>query len=138
MSQIGNTANTEKEWCDGKRSLCHYRTVKNINASLKICGKRSKKFEVKVGVDYGSIFSLLLFAEVMDEILENVCEGGVKETLHADDLVPFGNSWEEVEVRYARWKKGFKVNEKKTKSFLNWRKSFILVSKLEFFLNGSF
>ena len=45
----------------------------------------------------------------------------VKEILYADDLVLLGESWEEVESRYCRWKKalknkGMKVNINKTKA----------------------
>ena len=46
----------------------------------------------------------------------------VKELLYADDFILFGNSWEEVESRYALWKKaldnhGLKINVNKTKGF---------------------
>ena len=46
----------------------------------------------------------------------------MKELLYADDLILLGNSWEEVESRYARRKKalkihGLKINVNKTKRF---------------------
>ena len=45
----------------------------------------------------------------------------MKEFLYADDLVIMGDSWEEVEERYVRWKgalesRGLKVNVNKTKA----------------------
>jgi len=84
-------------------------------------GDRSDEFVVKGDVHQGSILSLLLFAVVIDEIIRDVREGGVKEILYADDLV-LEDDWTEVENRYSRWKramkeKGMKVKVCKTKAF---------------------
>ena len=53
-------------------------------------------------------FYVPLFAIAMDEVTRDIREGVVKELLYADDLILLGNSWEEVESRYARWKKALK------------------------------
>ena len=92
----------------------------NIKTSVNMDCMRSESFEVKVGVHQKSILSLLLFAIVMDEVTRDTREGVVKDLLYADDLILIGNSWEEVESRYARWKKALKklkINVNKTKRF---------------------
>ena len=58
---------SQKERSDEKRSLCNYR---NFKTSVKIIGKQSKEYEVKVGVHQGSVHNLL-FAVVMDEITKD-------------------------------------------------------------------
>ena len=65
---------------------------KNIKTSVKIDGKRSKKFVVKVRAHQGSVFSPFLFVVVMDKITKDVKEGDVKEFLQSDDLVLLGDS----------------------------------------------
>ena len=60
---------------------------------------------------------------MMVEIIKRPREDGVKELLQVADLLLLGNSWKEIEMRYARTmkksydEKGFKVNMKKTKAF---------------------
>ena len=41
---------------------------KNIKTFVKFDGKRSKEFEIKIGVHQGLVLCPLLFAVVMDEI----------------------------------------------------------------------
>ena len=60
---------------------------KNLIKFAKITGKRSKKFEVKVSFYQVSVLRPLMRTVVMDEITNDVREGGVKELLYADDLV---------------------------------------------------
>ena len=65
----------------------------------------------------------------MDEIIKDVRKGGVKEFLYANNLVQLEDSWEEVEMRYTRWKKamtekGLEVDVKKTKGFCTDKKTF--------------
>lgn len=93
-----------------------------VRTAVKLEDDRSDWFEVKVGVHQGSVLSPLLFAVVLDEITKDVREGIPKEFLYADDLVLIGESWTEVEERYAKWKialkeKGLKINVSKTKAF---------------------
>ena len=94
-----------------------------VMTAVRVENDRSEWFEVKVGVHQGSVLSPLLFAVVMDEVTKEVRDGIVKEILYADDLVLLGDGWQEVEERYARWKKaleekGLKVNVGKTKAFV--------------------
>ena len=56
----------------------------------------------------------------MNQITKDVREGGVKELLYANDLTMLGDSWEEVEMRYAGkivMTESLKINKKKTKAF---------------------
>ena len=46
-----------------------------------------KEFKVKVGIHQGSVLSPLLFAEVVDVVIEFTREGELSELLYADDLV---------------------------------------------------
>ena len=78
---------------------------KNITTLMRIDGERLEEFEINVKVHYGSVLSLVLFAIVMDEITNDVREGGVKKLFNAYDLVLLGDSCEAVEMKYARWKK---------------------------------
>ena len=61
-----------------------------ITTSVQIDGERSEEFEVIVGVQQGSVLSLVLFVIDMDENTNDVREGGVKKLLYADDLVLLG------------------------------------------------
>ena len=58
-----------------------------ITTSVQIDGERSEEFKVIVGVQQGSVLSLVLFVIDMDENTNDVREGGVKKLLYADDLV---------------------------------------------------
>ena len=94
----------------------------NIKTLVNMDCMRSNSFEVKVGVYQGSILSPLLLAIVMDEVTRDIRKGVVKELLYADDMILLGNSSEEVESSYARWKKalkihGLKINVNKTTGF---------------------
>ena len=94
-----------------------------ITTSMRIDGERSEEFEVKVGVHRSSVLSLLLLAMEMDEITKDGREGCVKELLYTDDLVLLVDRWEEVKIKYARWKKataenGLKVTEKRERLFV--------------------
>ena len=53
---------------------------------MQIDGERSA-FEVKVEVQQGLVPSTVLFVIDVDEITNDVKEGGVKKLLYADDLV---------------------------------------------------
>ena len=76
----------------------------------------------------------LLVVVVMDEITKEAREGSVKELLYSDDLVLPGHSWEEIEKKFARWKKVMTekdlfVNVKKTKAFVLARTVAVYASK---------
>ena len=72
----------------------------------------------------------------MDEVAKDVRGGGVKELLYADDLVLLGGSWENVEGRFAWWKrsmmeKGLKVNVKRTMVFRTGKRT-VAIEAFEF------
>ena len=95
-------------WCALRRKGVMKRETikkifKNIKTSIKIDGKRSKEFEVKVNQD--SVLSPLLFAVVMDGITKDVRKSGVKEVLYAGNLVLLKDSWKEVEKNMQSGKK---------------------------------
>ena len=69
----------------------------------------------------------------MVEITKDVRKNGLKALLDDDNLVLIGDSWEEVELRHAQWKKavtknGLKVTVKKTKAFCTNEKNVAMVT----------
>ena len=54
---------------------------------VKVGSEFSEKFSVAVGVHQGSVLLPLLFAIVMDVVMENAIEGLMKKISNADDLV---------------------------------------------------
>ena len=93
-----------------------------VETAVRMEDRRSKWFEVKVGVHQGSVLSPLLFAIVLDEITKDLREGIPKKYLYADGLVFHEDCWSEVERRSSKWKralqeKGLKINVNKTKAF---------------------
>ena len=60
----------------------------------------SEGFFVKVGVHHGSVLSPLLFAMVIDEVMENARKGWMKQSLHANDLVLIGETMEELRENF--------------------------------------
>ena len=92
------------------------------NARGRVCvGKGfSQEFEVKVGVNQGSILSPLLFIIVLDALSYEFGLSVLWEDLYADGLVIIADSLEECVRRLFLWKeamerKGLRVNARKTK-----------------------
>ena len=80
----------------------------------------SEEFEVKVGVDQGSVLSPLLSIIVLEALSREFHSGVLWEDLYADDLVIIAESLEECVRRLLTWKeamekKGLRVNARKTK-----------------------
>ena len=80
----------------------------------------SQEFEVKVGVQQGSVLSPLLFIIVLEALSHEFGAGVSWEDLYADDLVIIAVSLEEWFRRLLIWKeamekKGLRVNVGKTK-----------------------
>ena len=92
----------------------------NVRSRVHVGEGYSKEFEVKVGVQQGSVLSPLLFI-IMLEALSGEFRSGVSwEDLYADDLVITAESLEECVRRLLTWKeamekKGLRVNAGKTK-----------------------
>ena len=88
--------------------------------AVKIDGRESKTFGVRVGVHQGSVLSPLLFIIVLEALSREFREGLPVELLYADDLVLVAESEELLVAKIRKWKdgmevKGLKVNMGKTK-----------------------
>ena len=59
----------------------------------------SEEFYVAVGIHQGSVLSPLLFAIVMDVVIENAKEGLIKEVLYTDDLVLMSKKMESQKAK---------------------------------------
>ena len=92
----------------------------DCKTAASVDGELSSSFSVKAGVHQRSAFSAILFIMVMNVLTEDVRDGSLMKFLYADDLVPCGESLNEVMARYGRWKnaveeRGLRVNVDKTK-----------------------
>jgi hypothetical protein len=92
----------------------------DATTSVKVNGKESVGFEVKVGVHQGSVLSPLLFIIVLEALSRQFRVGLPMELLYADDLVLLADSEEELVKKLNTWKsgleeKGLRVNIGKTK-----------------------
>ena len=91
--------------------------------SVKLRSGESLPFEVKVGVQQGSVLSPLLFIIVVETLSRRFREGLPYELLYADDLVLKADSMEKLMVKLGKWKesletRGLRVNLCKTKVML--------------------
>ena len=78
----------------------------------------------------------LLFAIVVDVILENAREGLMNEILYADDLILMSKSIVNLKKKFLKWKevfesKGLKVNLNKIKVMVSSSKGEVLKSKVD-------
>ena len=83
--------------------------------------------EVKGGVHQESVLSPLLFAMVVDVVIENARRAVVNELLYADNLVLVSETMKYLNSRFWNWKgaaecKGLKVNTRKTKVIVSGSK----------------
>ena len=62
----------------------------------------SEEFEVKVGVHLGSLLSPLVFAIVVDIVMENVRNGLMSEMLYADNLVLISETMEGLREKFRK------------------------------------
>jgi hypothetical protein len=87
---------------------------------VKLNGRMSKGFKVKVGVHQGSVLSPLLFIIVLEALSREFREGLPMELLYADDLVLAAEGEALLVEKLKKWKagmeeKGLRVNMGKTK-----------------------
>ena len=92
----------------------------DVTTMVKLNGKVSRGFNVRVGVHQGSVLSPLLFVVVMEALSRTFRQGLPMELLYADDLVLMADSEESLLEMVKKWKagmegKGLRVNMSKTK-----------------------
>jgi len=75
---------------------------------VKLNGKVSSGFGVKVGVHQGSVLSPLLFIIVLEALSRRFRGGLPMELLYADDLVLLADSKDMLVEKVMRWKAGMK------------------------------
>ena len=88
--------------------------------TVRVNGRESKAFSVRVGVHQGSVLSPLLFIIVLEALSREFREGLPMELLYADDLVLVAETEELLMEKLRKWKKGMelkglRVNIGKTK-----------------------
>ena len=76
----------------------------NSSTRVKIEGRESEEFRVKVGVHQGSVLSPLLFVIVMEALSLEFREGLPMKLLYADDLILMAESREKLVERIIVWK----------------------------------
>jgi hypothetical protein len=92
----------------------------DATTKVRLNGRESNAFSVKVGVHQGSVLSPLLFIIVLEALSREFREGLPMELLYADDLVLMAESEELLMEKLRKWKtgmeaKGLRVNAGKTK-----------------------
>ena len=88
--------------------------------TVRVNGRESKAFSVRVGVHQGSVLSPLLFIIVLEALSREFREGLPMELLYASDLVLVAETEELLMENLRKWKKGMelkglRVNIGKTK-----------------------
>ena len=92
----------------------------DATTKVRLNGRESNAFSVRVGVHQGSVLSPLLFIIVLEALSREFREGLPMELLYADDLVLMADSEELLMEKLRKWKtgmeaKGLRVNAGKTK-----------------------
>ena len=92
----------------------------DATTTVRVNGRESKAFSVRVGVHQGSVLSPLLFIIVLEALSREFREGLPMELLYADDLVLVAETEELLLEKLRKWKKGMelkglRVNIGKTK-----------------------
>ena len=114
------------EWAMRKRGILELMVsavmslYEGAKTRVRVGLELSKKFEVKVVVQQGSVLLPLVFAIADDVGMESARNGLVSEMLCADDLVLTSKTMEGLKEKFRKWKeafmsKGLKVNLGMTK-----------------------
>ena len=91
-----------------------------MTTKVRLNGRESDAFSVKVGVHQGSVLSLLLFIMLLEALSREFRAGLPMEMLYVDDLVLMAESKELLMEKLRKWKKGLRVNAGKTKVIQCW------------------
>ena len=94
--------------------------LEDASTKLRMNGRESRAFNVKIGVHQGSVLSPLLFIIVLEALSREFKEGLPMELLYADALVLIAERKELLLERMRKWKegmdeKGLRVNAGKRK-----------------------
>ena len=91
----------------------------DASTKVRMNGRESRAFNIRVGVHQGSVLSPLLFIIVLEALSREFREGLPMELLYADDLVLIEETKELLLEKVRKWKegmeKGLRVNAGKTK-----------------------
>ena len=71
---------------------------------VRVSYDMSEEFFVKVGVHQGSALSPLLFAIVMDMVMQDARNGVLHKILYTDNLVLMSESMEDLQKKFSLWK----------------------------------
>ena len=129
------------EWALRKRGIPEsmVRAVMSLyegaKTRVRVGAELSEEFEVRVGVQQGSVLSPLVLAIVVDVVTESAREGLMSEMLYADDLALISETIEGLREKFRKWKeafesKGMKVNLGKTKLMVSGAEGEVSVSKV--------
>ena len=96
--------------------MYHTSTISKVSMGVSY----SDSFNVKVGVDHGSVLSPLLFINILEALSRKFKTGCPWEMLYVDDLVVISDTIEHLTAKVSMWKrhcevKGPRVNMKKMK-----------------------
>ena len=75
-------------------------------ARFRVDSDLSEEFEVKVGLNQGSVLSYF-FAVVVDYVTKFAIDGALGELLHVDDLFLMSETIEGIRNKFLTWKKAF-------------------------------
>ena len=78
----------------------------DATTTMRVNGRESKAFSVRVGVHQGSVLSPLLFIIVLEALSREFREGLPMELLFGDDLVLVAETEELLMEKLRKWKKG--------------------------------
>ena len=114
----------------------------DAKTKLRVGLELSEEFKVKVGVHQESALSPLLFAIVVDVIMESVRNGLMLEMFYADDLILTSEMMEGLREKFWKWKEAFErkrlnVNIGKTKVVVSGAEAEVTVSKIHVVFVGS-
>ena len=92
----------------------------DATTTVRVNGRESKAFSVRVGVHQGSVLSPLVFIIVLEALSREFREGLPMELLYTDDLVLVAETEELLIEKLRKWKRGMeleglRVNIGKTK-----------------------
>ena len=96
------------EWALRKKSLpkvlvkAVMRLYEGSRTKVRVGSGSSEEFGIRVGVHQGSVISPLIFAVVVDTVIEQARKGLLNEILYADDLVLMSENLEDSRERFQR------------------------------------